>query len=68
MAAKVLKDYEASLEDLTFNSKPIINMLTMEADKHATCADDIVQLIEARFFKVASPSIGCFSWSIALCP
>ena len=24
---KLLKDYELSLEDLTFNSKPIINML-----------------------------------------
>lgn len=48
----ILKDYESALEDLTFNSKPIINMLTMEADKHSQLAPDLVQVVKARFFKV----------------
>lgn len=55
MAREVLKDYETSLEDLSFNSKPIINMLTMLADKHKEYAAQIVEMIEARFFKVAPP-------------
>lgn len=54
MATKVLQEYESSLEDLSFNSKPIINMLTMEADKHTESAAQIVDLIETRFFKVAA--------------
>ncbi len=53
-SVKLLKDYELSLEDLTFNSKPIINMLTMLADKHRPLAGQIVDLIESRFFKVAT--------------
>ena len=53
-SVKLLKDYELSLEDLTFNSKPIINMLTMLADKHRPLAGQIVELIESRFFKVLS--------------
>ncbi len=53
-SAGILKDYELSLEDLTFNSKPIINMLTMLAGKHKSLAPQIVELIETRFFKVAT--------------
>ena len=53
---EILKDYESSLEDLTFNSKPIINMLTMLANKHRGLASEIVDLVETRFFKVATLS------------
>ena len=53
---EILKDYESSLEDLTFNSKPIINMLTMLANKHRALASEIVDLVETRFFKVATLS------------
>ena len=53
----VLKSYESSLEDLTFNSKPIINMLTMTADKYKEQAPEIVELIESRVLKVASPGL-----------
>ena len=53
---EILKDYESSLEDLTFNSKPIINMLTMLANRHRALASEIVDLVETRFFKVATLS------------
>lgn len=48
-----LLDYESSLEDLTFNSKPIINMLTMMAGKNRDIADKLVELVEERVSKVA---------------
>ena len=48
----VLEDYESVLEELTFNSKPIINMLTMKADKYRVYAPAIVELVKTRFFKV----------------
>ncbi|XP_019854910.1 PREDICTED: pre-mRNA cleavage complex 2 protein Pcf11-like [Amphimedon queenslandica] len=48
----VLEDYESVLEELTFNSKPIINMLTMKADKYRIYAPAIVELVKTRFFKV----------------
>ncbi len=50
----VLRDYELALEDLTFNSKPIINDLTMAADKYKPIAPKIVEKIEARIFEVAA--------------
>ena len=56
-AKDVLKSYESSLEDLTFNSKPIINMLTMTADKYKAQAPEIAELIESRVLKVASPRL-----------
>lgn len=54
---EILKDYETSLEDLTFNSKPIINMLTMMAEKHRRLAPQIVELVQSRFFKVAATPV-----------
>lgn len=53
MAAVVCQDYEASLEDLKINSKPLINMLTMLADENKEHAVHIVRLIEKRMQKVA---------------
>lgn len=50
----MLKDYELDLEDLTFNSKPIINTLTMKAEKHRDLAPELIDLIQTRFFKVAT--------------
>uniref|UniRef100_A0A674JNL2 Uncharacterized protein n=1 Tax=Terrapene triunguis TaxID=2587831 RepID=A0A674JNL2_9SAUR len=41
------RDYQSSLEDLTFNSKPHINMLTILAEENVPFAKDIVSLIEA---------------------
>ena len=52
--ADVMEDYQSSLEDLTFNSKPHINMLTMLAEEYKNHAESIVRLIEARIAKVKS--------------
>ncbi|XP_077983868.1 pre-mRNA cleavage complex 2 protein Pcf11-like isoform X2 [Glandiceps talaboti] len=45
------EEFESSLSDLTFNSKPLINMLTMLAEEHAPFATHVVRLIEARLNK-----------------
>ena len=53
MAAEdICKDYASSLEDLTFNSKPLINMLTMLAEENRQLAAEIVKLIEKRIYEV----------------
>jgi len=51
----VLSEYEASLADLTFNSKPHINMLTVLAEENVSFASDIVKIIETRLFEVWGP-------------
>uniref|UniRef100_A0A8C6WUS9 Pre-mRNA cleavage complex 2 protein Pcf11 n=1 Tax=Neogobius melanostomus TaxID=47308 RepID=A0A8C6WUS9_9GOBI len=45
------REYESSLEDLTFNSKPHINMLTILAEENISFAKDIVGIIEAQISK-----------------
>ena len=50
--AAVIEDYESSLEDLTFNSKPLINVLTMLAEENSQHANVIVKLVERRISKV----------------
>jgi len=46
------REYQSSLEDLTFNSKPHINMLTILAEENLPFAKDIVAIIEAQISKV----------------
>uniref|UniRef100_A0A3Q2XS06 CID domain-containing protein n=1 Tax=Hippocampus comes TaxID=109280 RepID=A0A3Q2XS06_HIPCM len=46
------QEYQSSLEDLTFNSKPHINMLTILAEENVNFAKDIVAIIEAQISKV----------------
>lgn len=46
------REYQSSLEDLTFNSKPHINMLTILAEENLHFAKDIVAIIEAQISKV----------------
>lgn len=46
------REYQSSLEDLTFNSKPHINMLTILAEENLQFAEDIVAIIEAQIAKV----------------
>eukprot|EP00794_Sanderia_malayensis_P007116 gene7116-7920_t len=48
----VLEDYRSSLNDLVFNSKPMINVLTMLAEENETYADGIVRTIRDRIKKV----------------
>ena len=50
--ADVMEEYQSSLEDLTFNSKPHINMLTILADENKSHAESIVHLVEAQIAKV----------------
>ncbi|XP_061596385.1 pre-mRNA cleavage complex 2 protein Pcf11 [Cololabis saira] len=45
------REYQSSLEDLTFNSKPHINMLTILAEENIQFAKDIVAIIEAQISK-----------------
>ena len=52
--AAILRDFESALEDLTFNSKPLINDLTMAAEKYKPIASSIVKKIEQRVLEVAS--------------
>lgn len=49
----VLEEYRASLEDLTFNSKPLINMLTVLAEENYSYASDLVKLIESQVYQVS---------------
>ena len=48
----VLAEYKASLAELTFNSKPHINMLTILAEENVSYASDIAKLIECQIFQV----------------
>jgi len=48
------RDYDAELDQLTFNSKPIINSLTIIADENIQNAADIVALIERRIAENSS--------------
>ncbi|XP_022086204.1 uncharacterized protein LOC110976864 isoform X1 [Acanthaster planci] len=55
MAETVKREYETALSDLTFNSKPLISMLTMLAEENVKHAPQIVEVIESRLQK-AKPS------------
>lgn len=48
----VCEEYASSLEDLTFNSKPLINVLTMLAEENSKFASKIVKLIDKRILEV----------------
>ena len=48
----VLAEYKASLADLTFNSKPHIQMLTILAEENMSYASDIAKTIERQIFQV----------------
>jgi hypothetical protein len=48
------QQYEAKLRELTFNSKPIINSLTILADETKPLASKVVELIVARIMSVSA--------------
>lgn len=50
----VLQDYAETLEVLTINSKPLINDLTMAADRYKPLAPQIIEKIESRLFEVST--------------
>ena len=53
----ICEDYESSLEDLTFNSKPLINVLTMLAEENSQYASSITKLIANRIYQVCMSTI-----------
>lgn len=52
MSDQVAEEYVSSLADLTVNSKPLINMLTMLAEENSAHAAAIVEAIERHIDKV----------------
>lgn len=52
MASEVAESFQASLDELKFNSKPQISMLTMLAEDNEQYASEIVQVIEEQIKKV----------------
>ena len=48
----VCREYETSLEDLTFNSRVLIQSLTVLASRNKVYAPYIVQIVEKRITKV----------------
>lgn len=49
---EIKAEYTSSLADLTFNSKPLINVLTMLAEENLPNAKTIVEAIEEHLNKV----------------
>lgn len=49
---EIKEEYTSSLADLTFNSKPLITVLTMLAEENQQHASDIVEAIETHLAKV----------------
>lgn len=49
---EIKAEYTSSLADLTFNSKPLINVLTILAEENLAHASDIVSAIEEHLVKV----------------
>ena len=60
MANEAAEDFKSSLGDLTFNSKPLINMLTMLAEENVQFAEEIVNVIEEHIHKVCPASYDLF--------
>ena len=48
----IAEEYASSLADLTVNSKPLINMLTMLAEENVDYAGVIVKVIEKHLAQV----------------
>ena len=49
---RALQRFKEALEDLTFNSKPLIDDLTRAADSSEAQAPKIVEIIESRLMQV----------------
>lgn len=51
-SSEIKEEYTSSLQDLTFNSKPLISVLTILAEENVSNAKDIVEAIEAHLSRV----------------
>jgi hypothetical protein len=56
----IAEEYMSSLADLTVNSKPLINMLTMLAEENVESAPTIVKVIEKHLSQVLNLSFKFF--------
>ena len=52
MVEEAVEEYKITLQDLTFNSKPHINALTMLAEENKKFASQIATAIEKHLLKV----------------
>ena len=52
MEKSEIENYKSSLADLKFNSKPLINMLTMIAEENVNYSSQIAKAIEDHLRKV----------------
>lgn len=51
MSSPIVEDYESSIRELTFNSRPIIDNLTIIAKENTQAAPGIVRVISNRIYK-----------------
>lgn len=51
---QVQQDYADSLQELTFNSRPLINLLTQIAQENVQAAEVIAKTIETHIAKVSN--------------
>lgn len=58
---EIKEEYLKTLQDLTFNSKPLIDVLTEVADENREYASTIVQCIEEQLERVSKPHYEMFN-------
>lgn len=63
-AQEVKQDYLESLQELTFNSKPIITNLTVIAQENVAFAQVIAQAIEEHIIKVCTNLYYCYDLKV----
>ena len=64
MDQTVADEYKSSLSDLNFNSKPLINMLTMLADENKKHAATIVKTIVNHVNSVSNIRFSKHLWQV----
>lgn len=58
---ELAREYDLALAELEFNSKPLINTLTMVAEENVRFARDLTAVLINRIKTVPSPGLGTLS-------